>query len=167
MSKILTIYVDLDGVLCDFRKQFISMFKEFPEIDYPSKSKEKKEYKRRFDEFIMDGHFATLEPMPDFDEALHFLRSIEDDYTIKILSSTAQEKYLVEVSRQKEIWLKEYKIDYPAIFVPGKKLKQLYARPDSLLIDDTLSTIEEWRDKKSPAIWHTSWEETIKQFGDL
>ena len=157
----------MDGVLCDFRKQFISMFKEFPEIDYPSKGKEKKEYKRRFDEFIMDGHFATLESMPDFDEALHFLRSIEDDYTIKILSSTAQEKYLVEVSRQKEIWLKEYKIDYPAVFVPGKKLKQLYARPDSLLIDDTLSTIEEWRDKKSPAIWHTSWEETIKQFGEL
>ena len=91
-----TMWVDMDGVLCDFRKQFISMFKECPEIDYPSKGKEKKEYKRRFDEFIMDGHFATLEPMPDFDEAIHFLRSIEDDYEIKLLSSTAQEKYLVE-----------------------------------------------------------------------
>lgn len=159
-----TIYVDMDGVLCDFRKQFISMFKDCPEIDYPSKGKEKKEYKRRFDEFIVGGHFATLEPMPDFDEAIHFLRSIEDDYTIKILSSTAQVKYLAEISRQKEIWLKEYKIDYPAIFVPGKILKQYYASPERLLIDDTLSTIIQWRDRYSPAIWHTSWEETIKQF---
>jgi hypothetical protein len=37
------VFVDMDGVLCDFRKRFIELFKERPEVDYPSKKKEKEE----------------------------------------------------------------------------------------------------------------------------
>lgn len=159
-----TIYVDMDGVLCDFRKRFIELFKECPEIDYPSKKKEKEEYKKRFDIFVQDDYFTDLDPMPDFEEASSFLKSIESKYTIKLLSSTAKEKYIVNVSDQKQFWLDKHDIQYPAIFVPGKRIKQYYARPDSLLIDDTLSSIIEWRDRRSPAIHHTSWKETIKQF---
>jgi hypothetical protein len=158
------IYVDMDGVLCDFKKRFVELFKYEPEVDYPSKKKEKLEYKRRFDVFVQEDHFTDLDPMPDFDEAIAFLKSIESKYTIKILSSTAKEKYLVNVSDQKQIWLDKHDIKYPAIFVPGKKLKQYYARPDSLLIDDTLSSVVEWRDRGGPAIWHKSWVETIKEF---
>lgn len=159
-----TIYVDMDGVLCDFKKRFVELFKYEPEVDYPSKKKEKLEYKRRFDIFVQEDHFTDLDPMPDFEEASSFLKSIESKYTIKLLSSTAKEKYLGNVSNQKQIWLDKHDIKYPAIFVPGKRIKQYYARPDSLLIDDTLSTIVEWRERKAPAILHTSWKETIKQF---
>ena len=132
---ITTIYVDMDGVLSNFKKRFIELFKTYPEVDYPSKKKEKEGYKRKFDDFITDGHFATLEPMSDFGEATTFLDSIQDDYSIKILSSTAQQKYLREVSAQKERWLAECEIDYPAIFVPGKKIKQYYARSNRLLVN--------------------------------
>lgn len=162
-----TIYVDMDGVLSDFKKRFVSLFKSYPEVDYPSKKKEKQDYQRKFDKFIVDGHFATLEPMHDFGDATSFLERIDDDYSIKILSSTAQIKYLKEVTEQKERWLTEWKIDYPAIFVPGKKLKRYYARQDRLLIDDTLSNVIEWRDFGGPAILHTSWKQTINELQEL
>jgi hypothetical protein len=164
---ITTIYVDMDGVLSNFKKRFIELFKTYPEVDYPSKKKEKEDYKRKFDDFITDGHFATLEPMPDFSDAISFLDSIQDDYSIKILSSTAQQKYLREVSKQKERWLTEWEIDYPTIFVPGKKIKQHYARATRLLIDDTLSNVSEWRERGGPAILHRSWEQTIAEFHEL
>ena len=154
----------MDGVLCDFKKRFVELFKYEPEVDYPSKKKEKEEYKRRFDIFVQEDHFTDLDPMPDFEEAISFLESIESKYTIKLLSSTAKEKYLVNVSDQKQIWLDKHDIKYPAIFVPGKRIKQYYARPESLLIDDTLSTIVEWRERRGPAILHTTWEETIEGF---
>ena len=55
-------------------------------------------------------------------------------------------------------------IKWPVILVPGKKIKQYYARPDNLLIDDTLSNVVEWRDRDGQAILHTSWKETIEEF---
>lgn len=165
-----TIYVDMDGVLCDFLKRFKELYGVEPERDYPSKNKTKDAYKQQFKDFIAGDNFATLDPMPDFDEGIRFLDILVFkgyDYTIKLLSSTAKPKYMEEVARQKHLWLKNHDIHWPVILVPGKKLKQYYARPNSVLIDDTLSNVIEWRDRGGPAIWHTSWEETIKQFGEL
>lgn len=167
MKHVITaVYVDLDGVLCDFKKRFFELYKDVPEIDYPSKTKEKSEYKKRFDDFILGGHFASLESMSDFETGLCFLESIEDLYTIKILSSSAKEKYIEEVSKQKEKWLTDWEIKYPVIIVPGKKLKQYYACPLGLLIDDTLSNVEEWRERGGKAILHRSWKHTIEEFED-
>ena len=162
-----TVYVDLDGVLCDFLKRFKELYGVEPERDYPSKNKAKDAYKQQFKDFIAGDNFTTLDPMPDYDLAMEFLRGIENDYDMKLLSSTAKPKYMEEVVRQKHLWLKNHDIHWPVILVPGKKLKQYYARPDSVLIDDTLSNIIEWRDRGGPAIWHSSWEETIKRFGEL
>ena len=162
-----TIYVDMDAVLCDFLKRFKELYGVEPERDYPSKNKAKEAYKQQFKDFIAGDNFATLDPMPDYDLAMEFLRGIEKDYDIKLLSSTAKLKYLPEVARQKHLWLKNHDIHWPVILVPGKQLKQYYARPDSVLIDDTLSNVIEWRDRDGPAIWHASWEETIKRFGEL
>jgi hypothetical protein len=162
-----TIYVDMDGVLCDFKKRFYELYKDVPEVDYPSKGKEKKEYKKRFDEFVKDGHFATLEPMPDYIKASHFFWCFGEKFSIKILSSSASEKYLEEISKQKESWLAEWEVTYPAIFVAGKKLKKEYATPDSLLIDDTLINVLEWRDRGGLAILHKTWAETLIEFMEI
>lgn len=158
------IYVDMDGVLSDFRKRFVELYKECPEVDYPSKNKQKTAYRSRFDDFVTNGQFATLEPMPDFEKGASFLESIEVDYAITILSSTARELYLEEVSKQKEKWLMDWEVSYPAIFVPGKKLKQEYACTSGLLIDDTIANVDQWREKGGKAILHKSWQQTIEEF---
>ena len=162
------IYVDMDGVLSDFKKRFVERFKEEPEIDYPSKNKEKVAYKGRFATMVDERQFATLDPMPDLDEGLRFLESLlafkRYDFNIKILSSTARIELKQTVSEQKDKWLADYGITYPAIYVPGKILKQYYARPDRLLIDDTSANVDQWRDRGGPAILHTSWKQTIEEF---
>jgi signal transduction histidine kinase len=38
--------------------------------------------------------------------------------------------------------------------VPGKRHKYKWAKPDTLIIDDTLSVIEDWRKAGGIAIWH-------------
>lgn len=158
-----TIYVDMDGVLCDYLKRFTELFGMEPERDYPSKNKAKDLYKQQFKEFIAGDNFATLDPMPDFDLAMEFLTNIENDYIIKLLTSSARLEYLPEITRQKHLWLVNHGIKWPVIIVPGKKIKQYYARPDTLLIDDTLSSIIEWRERHGVAIHHISWEQTIEE----
>lgn len=158
-----TIYVDMDGVLCDFHKRFLELYAECPEIDYPSKKKEKEAFKSQFKDFIKTEQFVSLDPMPDFNEGIEFLKSLESLYTIKILSSTAQEKYWTEISKQKRQWLKKYDISYEAIFVPGKKFKCIYANPYRLLIDDTKSNIVEWNERSGYGILHTSWKQSINE----
>jgi beta-phosphoglucomutase-like phosphatase (HAD superfamily) len=160
-----SIFVDMDGVLCDFTKRFCEMYGQ--EIsDCESKKKYKIERKKKFAEIVTTRQFASLDPMPDFDEAIKFLKSIEGQYEIKILTSTANETYFDAASAQKREWLAAHDIQYPAIFVPGKRFKRYYAKPDSLLIDDTLSNIVDWRDAGSPAIWHKSWSKTILEVGE-
>jgi len=157
------IYVDMDGVLCDFLKRFHEIYGVEPERDYPSKNAAKEVYKKQFKEFIKDKNFETLDPMPDYDLAMDFLCSVENEYEIQLLTSCAKPKYMDDISLQKHIWLKKHDIHWPVIIVPGKKLKQYYATPVSLLIDDTLSNVIQWRDRGGPAIWHTSWVKTIKE----
>lgn len=160
------IYVDMDGVLCDFLKRFYEIYGVQPERDYPSKNAAKTEYKERFKAFIKDGNFETLDTMPDYALAMEFLCSVENKYEIQLLTSSAKPKYMDDISLQKHIWLKKHDIHWPVIIVTGKKLKQYYATPVSLLIDDTLSNVVEWRDRGGPAIWHTSWAKTIREIGE-
>lgn len=161
-----TIYVDMDGVLCDFLKRFYELYGVKPERDYPSKNAAKEEYRSRFKELVEDGNFETLDPMPDFGLAMEFLCSIETKYEIKLLTSSAKPKYLDEISKQKRVWLIKHGIHWPVIVVPGKVLKQQYATPTSLLIDDTEISIIQWRLKGGHAIHHKTWVETIAEFKD-
>ena len=48
--------------------------------------------------------------------------------------------------------------------MPGKRLKQDYAAPNAILIDDTVSNIEQWIEQGGIGILHTSWQKTIDEF---
>jgi hypothetical protein len=59
------------------------------------------------------------------------------------------------------IWLQKYGIPFNPIFVPGKRLKQQYAAPDKILIDDTESVIAQWKAAGGIGIKHVDWETTL------
>ena len=158
------IFVDLDGVLADFYKRFDELYKTPAEIDYPSNTKKKAAFVKKFHNFIASGQFATLDFMPDSELGLKFLRELHKTIPVCILTSTAREEYLNEVSRQKRIWLKEHSIEFNPVFVPGKHLKRYYSKPGRVLIDDTESNITEWREMGGIGILHKSWKETIREY---
>jgi hypothetical protein len=153
--KVSKIYVDMDGVLCDFEKRYKELYGDIKDRDRRST------FRPNFSNFIETGQFATLEPMSDFLTLKEFLDSI--DVTKEILSSTAYEETYDTISNQKMNWLNEYGVTWKPNFVPGKRHKYKYATPDALIIDDTLSVIQDWHKAGGFAIWHNNALSTITQ----
>jgi hypothetical protein len=135
--KITKIYLDMDGVICDFYKRYIGMYGVVPsEVS-------KKEFDLHFKDFIETRQFATLDLMPDAMVLVDFLKGLS--VPTEILSSTSNESRHNEISEQKIEWLKNHHIDFKPNLVPGKRLKKTYASPTTILIDDTPQNIDQWR----------------------
>ena len=153
MRKIEKIYVDMDGVIADFEKRYVSLF------GHVSESKRRSLFVQNFIGFIADENFVTLELMPDARRLITFLDSL--DIPKEILSSTAHPDNYDEISRQKNLWLNTHNIAWKQNFVPGKQHKYKYATPNSIIIDDTLSVIYDWNKAGGIAIHHKNAHNTI------
>jgi hypothetical protein len=97
--------------------------------------------------------------MPGAMSGIEFLRKC--NAPTQILSSTANEEKYDAISKQKMIWLQSHGITFNPIFVPGKKHKYKYATPNSIIIDDTRSVIQDWNDAGGIGIWHKDWVTTL------
>lgn len=159
------IYVDMDGVLCDFNKRYREFYKVDPTPEpadgFHSETTRDKIHREQFNRFVRNKNFANLDPMPDIDLGLKLLKLMSISVPVQILSSTACEEYFNELSDQKKFWLNTHNINYTPIFVPGKRLKKQYSQPGHVLIDDTASNINDWNKMGGIGILHFSWEETI------
>jgi hypothetical protein len=154
--SIAKIYVDMDGVLCNFEKRYQELYGDISQHD------RRTQFRPNFNDFIETKQFATLEPMPDFP----MLKSYLDSLSVpkQILSSTAYENVYTTIKTQKEHWLSEHHVTWPdPQFVPGKHLKYKFATHNSIIIDDTLSVIEDWRKAGGIAIWHKDAKSTIAE----
>jgi len=147
MHKFTKIYLDMDGVICDFEGKFKELFRVSP-----ASAESRRNFGDLFHRFYKADAFATLNKMPDADLLLDYLKTIE--VPIEMLSSTARPSSNATISRQKQIWLDNHGITYPAIFVPGASLKAQYADENSILIDDTESVIDAWNKAGGTGILH-------------
>ena len=153
--KISMIYLDMDGVIADFVKRY----KELYHME-PREAEKKKEFDKYFNEFIATGQFAKLDLMPGAMDGLTFLRKHLTVPT-QILSSTANESRYEDISNQKLIWLQTHGITFSANFVPGKRHKYKFAGPDKIIIDDTESVINQWKEAGGIGILHKDWPSTL------
>lgn len=151
--KITKIFLDMDGVICNFHKRYTELFGTLPERDDRTNK-----FGKNFDEFVEGNNFATLDMMEGATELIHTLEQLYIDYGIstEILSSTASPKRHEAIKAQKEEWLKTHGILFKQNFVPGKNLKYKFAEPTTLIIDDTVSVIDDWRRNGGHAIWHNN-----------
>jgi hypothetical protein len=145
--KIECIYLDMDGVIADFEKRY----KELYGI-HPREAENKQKFNAYFDDFIANNNFATLDLMPDAMELINALRKA--NVPTQILSSTANQERYDEISKQKQVWLQTHGITFPQNFVPGKRHKKNWASPNRIIIDDTKSIIDDWKEAGGIAIWH-------------
>ena len=149
------VFVDMDGVVSDFNKRYQELFNMLPR-----EAEKNKNFYPLFKEFIAQGNFATLDLMSGAMEGVDYLRRV--NAKVQMLSSTANEELYDDVSKQKLIWLQNHGISFPPIFVPGKKHKYKYATPDSIIIDDTESVIDDWREAGGIGILHKNWDTTLQ-----
>jgi len=156
--RISCIYLDMDGVIADFSKRY----KELYHME-PRQAEKKKEFIKFFDEFIETKQFESLDLMPESEKGLEFLRKAS--VPTQILSSTASEARYDAISKQKMIWLQKHGITFTPNFVPGKRHKYKWAKPDTIIIDDTESVIDDWRKAGGIGILHKDWPTTLVILG--
>ena len=148
------IYLDMDGVLCDFDKRFHELF-DHP----PNEVKGTFTHSTHWKEFVTGDHFATLDWYPGAKELLQYLNQF--NIPIEILSSSGGEEYYEIIAEQKTRWLRNNGIDFAVNIVPGKRYKRDFADPYHVLIDDTERNIIEFIEAGGFAVLHTNLDYTI------
>jgi phosphoglycolate phosphatase-like HAD superfamily hydrolase len=154
------IYLDMDGVLCDFEKQFTGLYGE-----ESLKNRDRKLWSEDWPNFIERKQFEELPKFPGCDELLEFVRKFPVE--IEILTSSGGTKFHEQVREQKKVWLKKYCIAYKPHVVPGRKHKKEYATPETILIDDTPDVIDSFNKAGGIGILHKDVKETIKTLETL
>jgi phosphoglycolate phosphatase-like HAD superfamily hydrolase len=160
MKKFTKIYLDMDGVLCDFEKQYLKIFGKTAK-----EARDQKEFSPNWKRFVEGRNFEKLDWFPGGQELLSYVRSTK--LPVEILSSSGGEKFHGEVTVQKIHWLKKHGIAYKANIVPGRKKKKEYATPHVILIDDTEDVIEDFNRAGGVGILHKDSGKTIETLKKL
>lgn len=151
----ITLYLDMDGVLCNFDKAYSSL------RTYAADG-------NRFRAAVMEYHiFEDLEFMPDSMELMNFVSKLEN-INIEILTSLGTFDSIQgnAAKYQKMKWLESKNIPYKANFVRSKAEKANFAHDRAILVDDSPGCIDPFNDKGGHGILHKKSSDTIQQIHD-
>ena len=147
----ITLYLDMDGVLADFHK-------EYDKID-PERSDRK-----RFRWSVMEHKiFEKLDFMPDTQELLNHVCKL-NGVTIEILTSMGtHDPFQAQAAKMQKLqWLAAKNLPWRANFVHNKQEKSKYATSRSILIDDSVGCISPFVEAGGHGILHTNASNTIR-----
>ena len=151
----ITLYLDMDGVLCNFDKAYRSLRTHAADG-------------KRFRAAVMEYHiFEDLEFMPDAQELLNYVSKL-DGIKIEILTSvgTFDVQQGNAAKYQKIKWLDSKNIPYKANFSRSKEEKANFAHDRAILVDDSIGCITPFAAKGGHAIHHSKSSDTIQQIHD-
>jgi len=153
-----TIYSDMDGVLVDFNNRFKKFSNGISPEDY-----ERKFGKEKFwdlvDKQIGVRFWVGMPWMDDGKQLWNYIK----EYNPTLLSSPSRSSS----SRMgKRIWRKRNLPSTKLVLAQASK-KQNYADPDSILIDDRASNIDQWIKAGGIGILHTDTTSTINKLKEL
>lgn len=148
----ITLYLDMDGVLCNFNKAYHAC------IAYTSDTK-------RFSVAVLQYRiFEDLDFMTDTQELLNYVSTI-DNICVEILTSvgTFDKSQGSAAKYQKQKWLDTHNIPYKVNFVRCKSEKAEYAHENSILVDDSIGCVKPFTEAGGFGILHENSTDTIQQ----
>jgi len=146
----ITLYLDMDGVLADFNKEYTKLDPLLQD-------------RKRFRDAVMNYKiFSHLEFMPDTQELLNHVSRLHD-IDVQILTSMGTHDPVQgnEAKSQKIQWLEKNNIPYKANFSRSKQEKANWATPTSILIDDSVGCVAPFIAAGGHGILHVNASETI------
>lgn len=147
MDKI-TLYLDMDGVICNFEKAYRDMWDEF------------KFDRERFREAVVNRRiFETLEWMPNGEAFVEEVTRIAGMYNLNVEMLTSTGSHRTEMKNaameQKTTWLCNKGIPWKANFVCAKPEKAAYAiEGRTILIDDMEGCTKPFIERGGTAFLH-------------
>ena len=151
------IYVDLDGVLVDWEKQFEKFSGGVPVETYEAEHGKDQRY-----EFVhknSPAFYATAPWMKDGKILYNFLKELPTE----VLSHSTD----LESTDGKKEWLQNNGITFKANLVPKRTDKAKYAAGDAILIDDRQDVIDQFNSAGGIGILHTDATSTINKLKEL
>ena len=166
MSHNYSIFLDMDGVLCDFHKDFKKISGGIDAVEYESKHKSE-----GFWNLINSQgakFWANMSPMNDMLTLKDFVFKNFVGKIYVLSSSSRQKSKSDNADIGKRIWLKShgFAAGIPAsniLIVDSASKKKEYALPDGILVDDYNNNITGWINAGGVGVLHTSTRNTIKE----
>jgi len=157
--KIKTVYVDMDGVLADFKGYFQTLFgQNADETSDP-------ELWKLIENYGKTKFFEELPWLPGSKQMWDFI--VNNFMRVKILSALGKTDNIdKQTSQGKMVWLSHHlpKLrDQDIILVENKHRKRHYSKPGDIIIDDTLVVIQEWNHKGGTGILFKSAQQVIEE----
>ena len=162
--KISKIYLDMDGVLCNFERRYFERYNELP-----GSMRDRKDFNVHWDDFIETRQFETLDWWPGGQELLTYVYFLHNELGIEVemLTSSGGQKHHKSVAEQKQVWLNSKGIPFKANVVAGRKTKAEYATPNTILIDDTPDVIQSFNAAGGIGILHKEVGNTLLKLKSL
>lgn len=161
------IYLDIDGTIADFDgAASILLGRPFNSITGRVNGKlEDALWIAMKSAYWTDGpeFWYSLNLLPDAPILLDYLSKHE----IEFLTATSRHGPEMRAEDQKRRWVKERFGDVRVSCVIFGEEKAQFAKPNYILIDDTIDVIEHWRDAGGIGILHTSAADTIQQLKEI
>lgn len=143
------VYLDMDGVLADFDEGVRLLLGKGPK-ELPQKVMWKAIKNNEL------PFWLNLPPVKDYLKLVKYLKNNFEH--IMILSSPGEGGE--NTVNGKMDWITDKDVHLPAIF---RKDKQVYAEPNSLLIDDWSKNIEKWRLAGGQTLHYRDWKSAKKE----
>jgi hypothetical protein len=153
-QEIVTLYLDMDGVLADFELQFEQLTNETPSV-FERKRGTKAMWAAIFEEGI--PFWSDMQPMADFHILREFLLRLKSNPKIKIevLTSTDAEQigvnfpekareYVQNIEKGKAIWINKYLTGLKINYAVSGTDKARWATKSSILLDDLYKNVEQF-----------------------
>ena len=161
------IYLDMDGVLCDFKKGVFDVDGKTDVNDLFKQDKEKPGLLWKHIDKV--GSFKFFSSLKWLDEGKKLWKYLKDKNDVEILSSLGDEnKEKKETHAGKQRWLKFKNITIPQNFSQRASAKKKWVKgKQSILIDDYDRNIKEWEEAGGTGILFTTADKAIKKLESL